>query len=183
MCRVGARTDLPLSKSGQKQATDLAGVFAESNTHFTSAISSPLKRTWETAETILAAQPHAPLDLGSDIFLKEIDYGPDEGKPETEVIARIGAQALAAWEADMTPPDGWAVNVAEIEDGWRQIFTRYVGVPGAHLCVTSNGIARFALRLARNGANFPPKLKTGAFGVLNIDPNGTVDVLSWGVRA
>ena len=30
--------------------------------------------------------------------LREIDYGPDENKPEVDVIARIGEAALDAWE-------------------------------------------------------------------------------------
>ena len=36
-----------------------------------------------TAEIILAAQASA-LDLTADLFLREIDYGPDENKPEAD---------------------------------------------------------------------------------------------------
>ena len=95
--RVGGRTDLPLSISGRAQAEALARHFAA--TPFATARSGPLKRTRETARAILAAQANAP-ELTTDLFLREIDYGPDENRPEEDVIARIGREALDAWERD-----------------------------------------------------------------------------------
>ena len=92
--RVGGRTDLPLSVSGRVQAEALARHFA--TTAFATARSGPLKRTRETAAAILAAQANPP-ELTTDLFLREIDYGPDENRPEEEVIARIGKAALDAW--------------------------------------------------------------------------------------
>jgi len=91
--RVGGRTDLPLSSSGQAQAAALARHFAAAGTVFATARSSPLKRTRATAEAILAAVRNAP-ELTTDLFLREIDYGPDENRPEEEVVARIGKAAL-----------------------------------------------------------------------------------------
>ena len=41
-------------------------------------------------------------------------YGPDEGKPETEVVARIGQKALDEWERAAIVPDGWLVCVDDI---------------------------------------------------------------------
>src|ERR1700733_13861287 len=82
--RVGGRTDLPLSPSGEGQAQALARHFAETGVIFASARSGPLKRTRRTAQVILAAQADAP-DLTTDLFLREIDYGPDENRPEPEV--------------------------------------------------------------------------------------------------
>ena len=73
--RVGARTDLPLSSSGQAQAEALADHFRP--IAFAQAIAGPLKRTRQTAEAILAEQAAPPeLEIGN--FLREIDYGPAE---------------------------------------------------------------------------------------------------------
>src|SRR5262245_19245731 len=82
--RVGGRTDLPLSVSGRAQVEKLAQHFAGEGIRFASARSGPLKRTRETAAAILAARAAAP-QLTTDLFLREIDYGPDEGRPETDV--------------------------------------------------------------------------------------------------
>src|SRR5262245_13756118 len=95
--RVGGRTDLPLSTSGAVQAKALSEHFKAQGIRFASARSSPLRRTRATAAAILAADPSAP-DLQNELFLREIDYGPDENRPEDEVLARIGKAALEAWE-------------------------------------------------------------------------------------
>lgn len=177
--RVGGRTDLPLSASGRAQAEALAAHFAEAGIVFASARTSPLKRTRATAETILAAQAAAP-ELEAALFLREIDYGPDENKPEDEVVARIGADALAAWERDGVPPPGWRVDPDALIGNWQQLYAKLDGAEGDHLIVTSNGIARFALKAAgETGREL--KLKTGAYGVISL-AGGEVSVGEWNVR-
>ena len=158
--RVGGRTDLPLSVSGRAQAEALARHFAA--TTFATARSGPLKRTRETAAAILAAHANPP-ELTTDLFLREIDYGPDENRPEEEVIARIGKAALDAWERDFLPPPGWRVDPAAIIGNWQQLFAELRDLPGDHLIVTSNGIARFALTAAES-RGLEGKLATGAWG-------------------
>ena len=91
--RVGGRTDLPLSVSGRAQADALARHFA--GISFATARSGPLKRTRETARAILAAQS-AALELTTDLFLREIDYGPDENRPEADVLEHGGMLACGA---------------------------------------------------------------------------------------
>jgi hypothetical protein len=103
--RVGGRTDLPLSRSGQEQADALsAATFAD--TSFRAAYCSSLQRTRQTAAAILGARAgwSGPATLP---FLTEIDYGPDENVAEDKVVARIGEDALRAWEEDSRVPDGW----------------------------------------------------------------------------
>ncbi len=174
--RVGGRTDLPLSISGTAQAEALARHFA--TTSFTTARSGPLKRTRETARAILAAQPNAP-ELTTDLFLREIDYGPDENRPEEDVIARIGKPALDAWERDSIPPPGWRVDPAAIIGNWQELFSDLAEEEGDHLIVTSNGIARFALAAA--SAHRPDaKLPTGGYGVIELTPEPVV--LHWNLR-
>jgi probable phosphoglycerate mutase len=177
--RVGGRTDLPLSPSGEAQAQKLARHFSGEGVTFVTARSGPLKRTRKTAAAILASQSTPP-DLTTDLFLREIDYGPDENRPEDEVIARIGKAALEAWERDSIPPPGWRVDPAAITGNWQQLFSNLGKEPGAHLIVTSNGIARFALAAAGE-SRADAKLATGAYGVIEIDGD-KAHVRVWNVR-
>lgn len=174
--RVGGRTDLPLSPSGVVQVealgVHLAGV------DFVSARTGPLKRTRETAGAILAGRGEEP-ELLTELFLREIDYGPDENRPETDVVARIGQAALEAWEAHSVVPPGWRVDPAALVGNWQELFRELGAEAGAHLIVTSNGIARFALQAA--GDRRAGKLRTGAYGVIEID-GGNAVVSEWDVR-
>lgn len=174
--RVGGRTDLPLSESGRAQALALAAHFA--GHVFASARSGPLKRTRQTAQAILEAQATPP-ELLTDLFLREIDYGPDENRPEEDVVARIGRPALDAWEREGVPPPGWRVDPDALVGNWQETLSELAETPGDHLIVTSNGIARFALPAvgdARAG-----KLRTAAWGVLRLTGDGFV-VDDWDVR-
>ena len=162
--RVGGRTDLPLSTSGQAQAEALATHFA--GTRFAAAYCSPLRRTRATAETVLGTSADAPA-LEVLPFLTEIDYGPDENVDEEDVIARIGKAALRAWEEDSLPPDGWIVDKDAIHAGWRALLADAAQRPDDEilLVVTSNGIARFLPDVVDElPEGLQPKLKTGAWG-------------------
>ncbi|WBH16067.1 histidine phosphatase family protein [Sphingomonas radiodurans] len=162
--RIGARTDLALVKCGREQARALADNFA--SVRFDRCLTSPLLRTRKTAAIVV---PY--LVAESAAWLREIDHGSDEGQTEEAVTARIGAEALAAWEGDAVPPPGWIVNAAERIAAWRGFFE---GSEGTVLLVTSNGAARFALIAL--GAK-PAKLRTGAFGEV-IDHQ----VIAWNER-
>ncbi len=183
--RVGARTDLPLSGSGQTQVEQLAAHFAFTQPDgFAAVFASPLQRTQQTANAILAMQDHAPT-IETLEFLREIDYGPDENLPEDVVVARIGAAALEAWEADATPPPGWQVDPSELIQAWRDLFTRIAqdrSDARSVLVVTSNGVARFALGAAAGADDHPLKLKTGAYGRIDVGPAGDAVVADWNVR-
>jgi probable phosphoglycerate mutase len=175
--RVGGRTDLPLSPSGEAQAQKLAEAFTAQP--FASARSGPLKRTRRTAALILAAQQSPPPELLTELFLREIDYGPDENKPEEEVKARLG-HALEAWEKHSIPPPEWRVDPAALTGNWQELFADLREEEGTHLVVTSNGIARFALHAAY--VERPDmKLATGAYGVIELDGEA-VAVREWNVR-
>lgn len=176
--RVGGRTDLPLSTSGRTQVEALARHFSASP--FASARSGPLKRTRETASAILAAQPDPP-ELLTDLFLREIDYGPDENRPEDEVVARIGKAAIEAWEREGTVPPGWRADTAAIIGNWQELFHELRDAPGNHLVVTSNGIARFALNAA-DAQRSDAKLATAAWGVIALEGEAA-RVESWNARA
>jgi len=112
--RVGGRTDLSLSISGQEQAKALSEAFT--NMPLDVCYASPLKRTLETAKAICASRV---INIETAEFLKEIDYGPDENKAETEVIERLDRKA-------------WGDFITKLESE-------------NTLIVTSNGVARFLL--------------------------------------
>jgi broad specificity phosphatase PhoE len=179
--RAGARTDLALSVSGREQAGALAAHFA--GTTFLAAACSPLLRTRQTARAILAARTDAPALIILP-FLTEIDYGPDEGRPETEVVARLGEAALAAWDRDAILPPGWQADPDALRAGWSQLLARVARLPedSAVLVVTSNGIARFLIDAADAVAQATVrKLRTGAYGEVACSRAGS-RITGWNLR-
>ena len=183
--RVGARTDLPLSRSGEEQARMLAEHLADLEpAGFSRAYCSPLLRTRQTAEAILAESPNPPA-LGVLEFLREVDYGPDENQPEDKVIARVGEDAMRRWEERAIPPVGWEIDPDQVKQAWRDLFVEMSGtaLTAPVLLVTSNGIARFALDAVTNYGTNPEsiKLKTGAYGRLCLQGT-SVSLSDWNVR-
>ncbi|MEM7650471.1 MAG: histidine phosphatase family protein [Pseudomonadota bacterium] len=181
--RVGARTDLPLVEKGHDQAKALGKYLNENRLIPDVIYTSNLKRTIETAEIAVKASgvtnPVYPLDM-----FNEIDYGPDENKPEDEVIARIGAEAINAWDESAIVPEGWLVDPEKIKKDWFDFADQI----SAHddnetvLVVTSNGIARFAPYITGDfdafAAQHSIKLSTGAFGILKCE-NGVWSAENW----
>ena len=181
--RVGGRTDLALSTSGQAQAERLRGVFHPNNSpyNFTRAFSSNLRRTRETGLKVL--ENAHPARLLTRDFLKEIDYGIDENRPETEVVERLGQDVLNDWDQKAIVPDGWDVNPKQIRADWRKFLIEMVQSPGDVLVVTSNGIARFCLNAvdAITCAEPPLKLATAAYGII-VCENEKIILQSWNLR-
>lgn len=183
--RVGARTDLPLSSSGQTQAEALALHFmALVPDGFSAAYCSVLQRTRQTAEVILAVRDVRP-DLETLEFLREVDYGVDENQPEDAVVARLGEAVLAAWDEDAVAPPGWDVDPEGLKGAWRELL-QSIALDGATepvLIVTSNGVARFVLDAITEYETQPDsiKLKTGAYGQIRTHDEA-VTLVSWNVR-
>lgn len=174
--RVGARTDIPLVDSGRAQAARLGQWFAGAVSPIQRILCSPLQRARETAEAVAAATGR-PID-GTREWLGEIDHGPDEGKPEAEVVERVGREALARWDEAAVAPDGWIVDADARIAAWRAYFAE--AGEGADILVTSNGAARFAL-LAAGLPLGALKLRTGAFGEFVIE-EGVVSLVRWDTR-
>ncbi len=184
--RVGARTDLPLAQSGKAQAQKL-GVHLKDHGLIPDVVyASTLQRTIETAEIAIKATGISNPVFQLDIF-NEIDYGPDENKPEHEVIARIGEDAIAAWNDHAHVPDGWDVKPDEITQNWLGFAEQIARHDDEEtvLVVTSNGIARFAPHITGDFENFkanhPLKLSTGALGILEKTVEGW-HVKDWNIR-
>lgn len=174
LCRVGAGTDIPLVESGRMQGTYLGQFLAQENLRPDQVYSSELKRAKETAQLALNAMG-LNLPITTDKIFNEIDYGPDEGQPEEDVIARLGAEALAAWDQDAIVPPGWNVTPDALKQDWldfgAQLTTKHSGE--TVLVVTSNGIARFAPYLTGDFDGFKAqhniKLSTGAVSKMDFD--------------
>lgn len=181
--RIGARTDLPLTATGHEQAHALGAHFAAQGWKFGQVLVSPLLRTRQTAEAILAAQTDPPTPENAD-FLREIDHGPDEDRTEDEVLDRIGSGALAAWDERAVPPPGWSVDAAQRIAAWSTLLAAPPSSDRPTLLVTSNGAARFALLAdpVLHGGAASLKLPTGSYGLIRRSADGALAVPIWGQR-
>lgn len=161
--RVGKSTDLPLSQSGQLQAEQLGLYLKLRFADIAAVYTSTLIRTIQTAELALKAMAHR-CPVNNLACFDEVDYGPDEGKPESEVIARVGEQALKDWEEHHVVPDGWLVDPQQINRQWQQFIDSIACEYDNKtvLVITSNGNARFA-------PDHAVKLSTGALSHLQIE--------------
>lgn len=184
--RVGAGTDLPLVET--ERGTNI-GKYLKMRTLIPVAVfAAPLKRTTETARLAIAALDK-DIPLIADGRFTEIDYGPDEAKTEEEVIARIGQEAMDAWNANAVVPQGWIVSVEAIIQAWKD-FAHEVEQNYADktvLVVSSNGIIRFAPYLTGNFEefcqNFNIKVGTGSVCVLEKEKDDEFwTVKEWGTK-
>lgn len=184
--RVGARTDLPLAPSGLEQGQKL-GLYLRKRELLPDVVfASALRRTQQTAKQALAA---AGIERNIEIssLFDEIDYGIDENKPEADVVARIGAEALKAWDENAIVPKGWKIDVPATIDGWIDFGTRIVRDYAGKtiMAVTSNGTARFAPHMTGNFEGFQKthklKISTGALCILAHESDGW-SVIEWNVK-
>ena len=167
--RVGSKTDLPLTAAGVQQGRQAGLALKEMQLYPTCFFSAPLKRTLETCNEISKVFEHRELPIISN-FLLEFDYGPDEGKPESEVLIRLGneeanqsgeidvqpfdaeemgRESLKRWDAEKRLPQGWSFlqpRVSHLEQDWidfaQEMIANHQGE--TVVAVTSNGIARFS---------------------------------------
>ena len=179
--RIGARTDLPLTAEGLAQAQALGELFCAKGWTFARALVSPLLRTRQTADAILAAHPASPPPEPVD-FLREIDHGPDENRTEVEVQARVGTAALDAWDASAIVPPDWIVDAGPRIAAWQSLFEALTPDSAPILLVTSNGAARFALKAMTRARAANMKLRTGSYGVIRREADGMLSLPSWDCR-
>ena len=175
--RVGARTDLKLVEKGIEQARAIGRYLKDNRLIPDTVYSSALQRTYDTAKIAVKESGVTNPVFQLNIF-NEIDYGPDENKPEDEVIARIGANAIADWDENAVVPPGWKADPALIIKNWIG-FAEQVRAHDDNetaLVVTSNGIARFAPHITGDFEGFkaahPLKLATGALGIFVFENGG-----------
>ncbi len=183
--RVGSRTDLPLSSSGQKQARAIGHWLKQSGLRPNAVYASELQRTKQTAALALEQAGYREPIFPLAIF-NEVDYGPDENKTEADVLARLGEQALKDWDERAVLPRGWVFDIPQRIDHLKD-FARHI-VEDKQDCVmvvTSNGVARFIPHLIGDFDGFaaknPLKISTGGICVLSHD-NGLWHIIGWNVN-
>lgn len=184
--RVGARTDLQLSKSGREQAIILGKYLKQEKIIPEVVFSSKLKRTYQTAEIAFDEIGISRKIEKLDIF-NEIDYGLDEGKPEEEVLARIGKEAMELWDNYAKVPDGWLFNPQKTIENW-QIFAEMILEKYKDKIImvfTSNGVARFSPYIATNFEEFSRNnsIKISTTGICTFINYGfSWKIKSWNIK-
>ena len=185
--RVGLKTDLPLSKSGIQQCHSLSLYIDKHYPKIDKAYCSELRRTQQTGQLILKNQPTLYSDIKAIKALNEIDYGLDEGKPEEEVIKRIGTQALIDWDTKAIVPNGWLFSPSKCQQSLHALVKRFTAEKKSQtiLLITSNGIARFfPTLLTQKGCidkAIPLKLPTASISELTYDDPHQWQCSYWGV--
>ena len=184
--RVGARTDLPLVET--ERGTNVGKYLRMKSIIPDVVYTAPLKRTKETARLAIAALDK-DIKLIEDVRFREIDYGPDEGKTEEEVVARIGQKAIEEWDRAGIVPDGWTVCVEDIINEWKNFAEEIESnlKNKTVMVVSSNGIIRLAPHLTGDfkqfAEDFNIKVSTGGVCILEKeegDENWTVS--EWGTK-
>ncbi|MFJ1268504.1 histidine phosphatase family protein [Legionella lytica] len=185
--RVGT-TDLPLVESGLLQGYALGSYLKQEQLIPDVIFTSTLQRTIQTAKQAQQAMG-TQLPMENLSIFNELDYGPDENQPEEQVVARLGQEALTAWEAQALVPNGWHVSPVEIITNWQHFaeYLRQQHQGKTCLVITSNGIARFAPYLTGDfvafSTHYPIKIATGALCIFtNEAKSATWDCLGWNVR-
>ena len=184
--RVGL-TDLPLVESGLEQGRQLGRYLKQAGMIPDVIFTSHLKRTQQTAGE---AQKEMGTALATETLtiFNEIDYGPDENKPEDAVVARLGKAALENWDAEGVVPDGWNVDPKAIIANWKSfgadILKKYAGK--TVMVVTSNGIARFAPHLTGDFYAFRQqhaiKISTGALCLFENNGGAAWTCTGWNIK-
>lgn len=133
--------DIPLNTTGQAQA-GRAAQFLQS-VPFDFAVSSPLQRSWATAEAILQHHPHLMLKPVPD--LQEISHGLWEGHSHAEVEATFPGM-LATWNTSpeqVQMPQG--ENLAQV---WERAGRAWDALVAAHPGQTGLVVAHDAINKA-----------------------------------
>jgi broad specificity phosphatase PhoE len=179
---VGARTDLPLTEEGEKQAETAALYVRRETGGAAAAVAGPLRRTLRFAEII---GKRAGIPVSVDERLREIDYGLWEGLSGAEIKSRFGTEKLEAWENEGAWPDGmgWSppfdVLLERLRDFLREQKERLQAASAPLLAVTSNGVLRMIHRIITGQtAGAAAKVGTGRFCVL-IPEGGGWKIETW----
>ena len=112
-------------------------------------------RAKQTADAMQSSMQTC-LPLQALAMFNEIDYGPDENQPEAAVIARLGQDALFAWDHHAKVPSGWKVDPAVLIAHWQQFAAIVVRDHAGKtvLVISSNGIIRFSPHLTGDFTGF-----------------------------
>lgn len=183
---VGARTDMKLTETGEKQAQAVADMLAANHMPVGGILAGPLLRTRRGAE-IISAKTNTVFTV--DERLTELDYGHWENKSSDEIRALYGSTELDAWEKDGAWPESanFAPSLEKLEHNLRAFLDeqhKKLIAPNAanRVAITSNGILRFIYRQLTGHAPGPgAKVKTGAVCLLRPTEKGW-EIVAWNIK-
>jgi probable phosphoglycerate mutase len=178
---VGAYEDLPLTAKGREQAHVLGRALKEAGIKLDCVRAGPLSRTRLYAQ-IASADSGYLGDVLVDPVLRELDFGAWSGLTDEQVATKFGQAAVDAWRRRGRRPDG--CGWAPAEDVVRSGLVALAGqLQGTTLCVTSNGVLRYAMELdpaafAKRGTDGGFRVKTGRICVFRRSSLG-LKLLLW----
>jgi probable phosphoglycerate mutase len=145
------RTDLPLTRHGERQASALRPYLAAQE--YAAVLTSPLSRARRTAAL-------AGLSAEADADLAEWDYGPLEGRTEQEITAAHGGY-WSIWDAPA--PGGLAPgeSVAEVAARAERVIGRVLPVMAAGDDVLVFAHAHLLRILVARVLDLPPESAAG----------------------
>lgn len=205
--RVGAHTDLPLVEEERARGIGRYLLRVKGLVP-TRIMAAPLRRTMRTAQ-LAAEELGVSTPVMPDARFVEVDYGPDENKTEPEVMARLGrvaceaqgldpaalsaeqiealgSAAIELWNTQAIAPADWKVDVPGIISAWQELAAEVADGETA-LCVSSNGVIRFAPYITGDYAAFCAehdiKVPTGGVCIFTSEDGSTWRCEEWGVKA
>lgn len=90
-------TDVDLGEKGYQQATAAGHSLAQAGIRFDEVHTSVLRRTRQTADSLLAAMQHSPIPIHATWRLNERHYGQLQGKDKAEIFAAWGEENYRRW--------------------------------------------------------------------------------------
>lgn len=180
---VGAHEDLALTQKGEEQAQAVGDAVKSAGLSLKTIIAGPLIRTRRFAE-IVAERIGFAGAVQIDERLRELDFGAWSGFSDEEVAEKFGAEALEAWRKHGQPHAAahWSPTEATIRANLRSLVDGLANT-GPALCVTSNGILRYAMELdpmafAAQGQDGGFRVKTGRLCAFRRE-NGQLRLVFW----
>ncbi len=163
---VGAHEDLALTQKGEEQARAVGEALKAAGLQLKTIVSGPLIRTRRFAE-IVAERTGFSGDVRIDERLRELDFGAWSGLSDDDVAERFGQEALEDWRKHGRPhaSSGWSPAEETVRANLRSLASDLAAAEPA-LCVTSNGVLRYAMELdpsafALTGKDGGFRVKTG----------------------
>lgn len=158
---VGAKEDVPLTSEGEAQARSLGLALDDAGVRLDCLYAGPLRRTVDYAGIAAAASSQYCVVV-TDERLRELDFGSWSGLTDSQIAERFGYDVLQAWRKEGRRPEGcgWGPTEDLVRSNIRSLAD---SLSGMSLCVTSNGILRYALELDPDA--FAARSRNGGFRV------------------
>ncbi len=169
--RFQGQTDVMLSEAGRRQARSVGQrLHAE---RFVLCVASDLRRTRETADTILAEMAQPPtLRLEPD--LREMNFGVWEGLTFDQVAERWPNEAADFHRHTLLAPPGgetWAQFDARVARGFQRHRTQ-AGADDALLLVVHGGVIHALVRRLMKLGDGPSPIHVDPAGITEIELDG-----------